>query len=73
MSKEEIINKIEELEEMLYEIYEIDEEQEKLVEFKKQARFSAKALKIMIEEYEKEGFDKNFSIELIKLSIGDNK
>lgn len=66
MSKEEIINKIEELEEMLYEI---DEEQEKLVEFKKQARFSAKALKIMIEEYEKEGFDKNFSIELIKLSI----
>lgn len=70
MSKEEIINKIEELEEMLYEI---DEEQEKLVEFKKQARFSAKALKIMIEEYEKEGFDKNFSIELIKLSIGDNK
>lgn len=70
MSKEEIINKIEELEEMLYEI---DEEQEKLVEFKKQARFSAKALKIMIEEYEKEGFDKNFSIELIKLSIGGNK
>lgn len=70
MSKEEIINKIEELEEMLYEI---DEEQEKLAEFKKQARFSAKALKIMIEEYEKEGFDKNFSIELIKLSIGDNK
>lgn len=70
MSKEEIINKIEELEEMLYEI---DEEQEKLVEFKKQAKFSAKALKIMIEEYEKEGFDKNFSIELIKLSIGGNK
>lgn len=66
MSKEEIINKIEELEEMLYEI---GEEQEKLVEFKKQAKFSAKALKIMIEEYEKEGFDKNFSIELIKLSI----
>lgn len=66
MSKEEIINKIEELEEVLYEI---DEEQEKLVEFKKQAKFSAKALKIMIEEYEKEGFDKNFSIELIKLSI----
>lgn len=54
-------------------LYEIDEEQEKLVEFKKQARFSAKALKIMIEEYEKEGFDKNFSIELIKLSIGGNK
>lgn len=35
MSKEEIINKIEELEEMLYEI---DEEQEKLVEFKKTSK-----------------------------------
>lgn len=70
MNREEIIKEIEKLEEMLYET---DEEQEKLDEFRKQAKFGAKALKIMIEEYEKEGFDKNFSIELIKLSIGGNK
>lgn len=70
MNREEIIKKIEELEEMLYET---DEEQEKLDEFRKQAKFSARSLKIMIEEYEKEGFDKNFAIELIKLSIGGNK
>lgn len=37
------------------------------------AKFSARSLKIMIEEYEKEGFDKNFAVELIKLSIGGNK
>ncbi len=70
MKREEIIEKINELEEMLYET---DEEQEKLEEMRKNAKFSAKSIKIMIEEFEKEGFEKEFAIRLIELGIGGNK
>ena len=70
MTREEILEKIEELEELLYET---DEEQEKLDEFRKQAKLGAKSMKVMIEEIEKEGFTKEFAIELMKLSIGGNK
>ena len=67
MTREEIIEKIEELEELLYET---NEEQEKLDEIRKQAKLGAKTMKIMIEEFEKEGFTREFAIELMKLSIG---
>lgn len=70
MTKEEIIEKIEELEELLYET---DEEQEKLDEYRKQARLGAKMFNVMLEEYAKEGFDREFAIELVKLAIGGNK
>lgn len=70
MTREEILEQIEELEELLYET---DEEQEKLDEFRKQAKLGAKSMKIMMEEFEKEGFEPEFAIELIKLSMGGNK
>lgn len=70
MNREEIIKKIEELEEMLYET---DEEQEQLEEYRKQARLGAKMFNVMLEEYAKEGFDREFAIELVKLAIGGNK
>ena len=70
MTREEIIEKIEELE---MQLYETDEEQEKLDEFRKQAKLGAKSMKVMIEEFEKEGFTKEFAVELMKLSIGGNK
>lgn len=70
MTREEILEKIEELEELLYET---DEEQEKLDEARKNAKLCAKTMKATIEEFEKEGFTKEFAIELMKLSIGGNK
>lgn len=70
MTREEIINKIEELEELLYET---NEEQEKLEEMRKNAKFSAKSIKILIEEFENEGFKPEFAIELVKLGIGNYK
>lgn len=70
MKREEIVKEIEKLEEMLYET---DEEQEQLDEMRKQAKMAAKTMKIMIEEFEKEGFEKEFAIELMKLGIGGNK
>lgn len=70
MTRQEIIDKIDELEELLYET---DEEQEKLDEYRKQAKFGAKSIKIMIEEFEKEGLKEEFAIELLKLGIGNNK
>lgn len=69
MTRKEIIEKIEELEERLYET---DEEQEQLDKYRKQAKFGAKSIKIMIEEFEKEGFSKEFALELLKLGIGGN-
>ena len=70
MKREEILDKIAELEELLYET---DEEQEQLEQMRKQAKIAAKSMKIMVEEYEKEGFTKEFAIELMKLAIGGNK
>lgn len=70
MNRQEILEKMEELEELLYET---DEEQEKLDEYRKQAKFGAKSIKIMMEEFEKEGLDKAFAIELLKLGIGNLK
>ena len=70
MTREEIIKKIEELEQKLYET---DEEQEELEQYRKQASKGAKCMKIMIEEFEKEGFEREFAIELMKLSIGGNR
>lgn len=70
MTREEILEQIEELEELLYET---DEEQEKLDEFRKQAKLGAKSMKIMIEEFMNEGFTEELAVELIKLSVGGNK
>jgi hypothetical protein len=70
MTREEILEKIEELEEQLYQT---DELQEELEEYRKQANKSAKCMKIMIDEFEKEGFTREFAIELMKLSIGGNR
>ena len=70
MNKEEILKKIEELEEQLEYT---DEEEEQLENQRRLARVAAKSMKIVIEEYEKEGFTKELAIELIKLGIGGNK
>lgn len=70
MTREEILEQIEELEELLYET---DEEQERLDKFRKDAKLGAKSMKIMIEEFEKVGFSESLAIELIKLSVGGNK
>lgn len=70
MTREEILEQIEELEELLYET---DEEQEKLDEFRKSAKLGAKSMKIMIEEFKNEGFTEELAVELIKLSVGGNK
>ena len=69
MTKEELIEQIEKLQEQLYET---NEEQEKLEECKKQSKLAAKSMKIMVEEFEKEGFSKELAIELIKC-LGGNK
>ena len=70
MTREDILEQIRNLEDKLYEC---DEEQEELDEYRKQASKSARMLKIMIDEYEKEGFTREFAIELMKLSIGGSK
>lgn len=70
MKKEEILEKIEELENMLYEI---DEEQEKLEDIRKNARLAAKTTKIMMEEYKKEGLEEELALELLKIGLGGNK
>lgn len=70
MKREEIIEKIAMLEEMLFEI---DEDEEQLEEVRRNAKLSAKTLKIMIEEYEKQGFDANMAVELVKIGLGGNK
>lgn len=70
MKKEEILEKIEELENMLYEI---DEEQEKLEDIRKNARLAAKTTKIMMEEYKKEGLEEKLALELLKIGLGGNK
>ena len=70
MKKEEILEKIEKLEEMLYEI---DEEQEKLEDIRKNARLAAKTTKIMMEEYKKEGLEEELALELLKIGLGGNK
>lgn len=70
MSREEILEQIRDLEEKLYEC---DEEQEELDEYRKQASKGAKMMKIMIDEFKKEGFTEELAVELIKLSVGGNR
>ena len=40
---------------------------------RKNAKFSAKSIKILIEEFENAGFKPEFAIELVKLGIGNYK
>lgn len=70
MTRNEIIDKIEELEELLYQT---DEEQEELEEYRKTASKGSKMLKIYIEEFQKEGLSEDLALELLKISLGANK
>ena len=69
MSREEILEQIEELEGLLYEI---DEEDEELDKFRKQATKGAKTINILIEEFDKAGIPKDLAIEIIKYVVKEN-
>lgn len=58
---------MERLEEMLEETDELEEE---IVEQTKLAKRVAKTTKILMDEFEKEGLDRELAIEFIKLGLG---